>query len=155
MQAISFMQLALDEARNESSRRHELAIKETRVNGLIDAVRYETRILEALITLEGIRETPGMGFAVRRFIPASDRGDGDPVDDEPSGGDVVAQPRTSDGETAGDSDVFLSALTQLHEGWLAAGRPMWNGFKVPAGVQPRIPDLQGADRDAPPAVGMP
>ena len=119
MQAISFMQLALDEARNESSRRHALAIKETRVNGLIDAVRYETRIQEALITLRGICEAPGLGITVGGVIPAGDRGTGDPVDHEAGGGDVVAQPRISDGAVATGALSIRDTMQRI-----AAGQPM-------------------------------
>lgn len=73
MQAISLVQLALDEAQRETSKRHTLAIQETRITGLIDAVKYETRIYEVLSTLRGIRESPGLGIPARGFIPTSER----------------------------------------------------------------------------------
>lgn len=129
-QAIAFTQLALDQARNESAERHLLAIRETRVNGLVDAIRYETRIQEVLITLKGICETPGVGLAGRDAVPAGDRAGNDAVDDESRGGDELAGPRS--GDRAATDDPFAE--------------------EIPAGVQLGIPDLHCGDRDSPPGV---
>lgn len=129
-QAIAFTQLALDQARNEIADRHVLAIRETRVNGLVDAVRYETRIQEALLTLKGIRETPGLGLAGRDSVPAGDRAGDDAVDDESGGGDELAGPRSGDGTAADDPFAV----------------------EVPSGVQLGIPQLHCGDREPSPGV---
>ena len=104
-QAIAFTQLALDQAQIECSARHALAIKESRHLGLIDAVRWETRIQEALITLKGIRESPGMAAAVGGAVPAINRDGHCAVDTEPSGGDVMAECGPDTGETAEDAST--------------------------------------------------
>lgn len=124
-QAIAFTQLALDQARNELADRHLLAIKETRINGLIDIVRYETRIQEALYTLKAICSSPGVGLAGRDPLPAGDRAGDDAVDGESGGGNELAGPRSSDGAAADDPFAV----------------------EVPAGVQLGIPDLHCGDRE--------
>ena len=129
-QAIAFTQLALDQVRNECADRHLLAIRETRVNGLIDIVRYETRIQEVLITLKNLRESPGLGLAGRDALPAGDRAGDDAVDGERCGGDELARPRPCNGAPA--DDPFAE--------------------EIPAGVQVGIPDLHCGDRDASLAV---
>lgn len=62
--AINYTRLALDYAQRETSASHYLALKESRVTGLIDAAKYESRIYEALITLKAIRQSPGMVASV-------------------------------------------------------------------------------------------
>lgn len=124
-QAIAFTQLALDQARNEIAERHILAIRETRINGLVDVVRYETRIQEALITLKGIRETPGLGLAGRDAVPAGDRAGDDAVDGQSGGGDELAGPGSGDAAPADDPFAV----------------------EVPAGTQLGIPDLHCGDRE--------
>lgn len=148
-QAIAFAQLALDEARAERDARHMLAHSEHRVNGLIDVVRWETRIQEALLTLKGIRETPGLGVAVRGSISASDRGGDDPVDGESGGGNELAGSRLGGGTVADDSSTD-QGYRRLgpNEPWPVGTIITQSGAFVstdPAGVH-------RTDRSTPPAV---
>jgi hypothetical protein len=93
--AIANMQLAADIARHRQNELHLIALKEARVNGLIEVVQWETRLREALLTLKDIRNTPGMAIAGRGAVPAS-AGRGDhPMDEQSSGGDELARPRAS------------------------------------------------------------
>ena len=93
--AIAHAQLAADLVRDEQNELHMLALKEARVNGLIDVVRWETRLREALLTLKGLRDTPGMGIAGGGSVPTSPRKGDIPVDEQSSGGDELARPRPS------------------------------------------------------------
>jgi hypothetical protein len=135
MQAVAFTQLALDQVRNERSRRHLLAIKESRINGLIDIVQRETRILEALLTLKGICEAGSVGAAVHGAVPGNPRWTGDPVDCQSSKGNELARPRSGDGEVADDPRSAASTAAPIHT-------------TMPA-------HFPSADRGTSAAVGMP
>lgn len=89
------MQLAADIARHQQNELHRLALQEARVNGLIDVVRWETRLREALLTLKEIRNSPGVGIASRGAVSASPRARNNSMDEQPSGGDELARPRPS------------------------------------------------------------
>jgi hypothetical protein len=93
--AIAEIQLAADIARHRQNELHSIALKEARVNGLIDVVRWETRLREALLTLKEIRNSPGVGIASRGFVPASTGAGNDSVDGQSSGGNELAGPRSS------------------------------------------------------------
>lgn len=93
--AIAKIQLAADIARHRRNELHLIALTEARVNGLIDAVRWETRLREALLALKDIRNSPGVGIASGGVVSASTGGQNNSVDEQPSGGDVMARPRSS------------------------------------------------------------
>jgi hypothetical protein len=93
--AIAEIQLAADTARHWQNELHRIALKEARVNGLIDVVRWETRLREALLTLKGLRDTPGMGIAGGGSLSTSLGGGNLSVDKQSSGGDELAGPRPS------------------------------------------------------------
>jgi hypothetical protein len=93
--AIANMQLAADIARHRQNELHHIALGEARVNGLIDVVRWETRLREALLTLKDIRNTPGVGIASGGTVLAIPGGRDNSVDEQPSGGDELAGPRAS------------------------------------------------------------
>jgi hypothetical protein len=93
--AIANMQLAADIARHRQNELHGLALKEARVNGLIDVVRWETRLREALLTLKEIRNSPGVGIASGGTVSAGIGTRNNSVDKQSSGGDELAGPRPS------------------------------------------------------------
>jgi len=93
--AIANMQLAADIARHRQNELHLIALREARVNGLIEVVQWETRLREALLTLKDIRNTPSLGIAGRGAVPASAGRGHDPMDEQSSGGDELARPRPS------------------------------------------------------------
>ena len=93
--AIANIQMAADIARHQQNELHGLALREARVNGLIDVVRWETRLREALLTLKDIRHTPGVGIASGGIVSSSTRRRNYSVDEQPSGGDELARPRVS------------------------------------------------------------
>jgi len=128
--AINHLQLALEEAGHVRDKCHMLAIKEVRVSGLIDVIRWETRIQEALLTVKCIRSAPGLGPAIRGPIPSVVGGGNSSMDDKLSGGDVMAR-STSCGFKTAD------------------GR----GTKPLDSSQPICAvKVQSSDRDSPPAV---
>lgn len=129
-QAINYLQLAADQAHIERCNRHLLAIKESRINQLLDIVHWESRIRELLITTKCVREAQIVGLADWKQVSPIDQRGGASVDDQPIGGDVVAGRGSGDSATAGDP-------------WAEV---------VPAGVQLGIPGLPGAVGDPSPGV---
>jgi hypothetical protein len=71
---------------------HALALKEGRVIGLIDAVQWQTRISEALLTVKGIRDTPCLGASIGELVSPGRRGRDNTMDEQSIGGDFMVEP---------------------------------------------------------------
>ena len=71
---------------------HALALRESRVTGLIDAVQWQTRISEGLLTIEGIRDTPCLGASIGELVSPGHRRRDDTVDEQPVGSDFMVEP---------------------------------------------------------------
>jgi hypothetical protein len=91
--AIAHAQLAADLVRDQQNELHMLALKESRITGLIDVVRWETRLREALLTLKGLRDTPSVGLPVQGSVPTGFGGGDLSVDEQSSGSDELARSR--------------------------------------------------------------
>jgi hypothetical protein len=90
--AIGQLKKAQGVAVNLRSELHALALMEGRVIGLIDAVQWQTRISEALLTVKAIRDTPCLGASIGELVSPSRRGRDDAVDEQSIGSDFMVEP---------------------------------------------------------------
>jgi hypothetical protein len=74
---------------------HAIALRENRVTGLIDAVQWQTRISEALLTVQSIRDTPCLGASIGELVSSSRGRRDDTMDEQPIGSDFMVEPRGS------------------------------------------------------------
>jgi hypothetical protein len=90
--AIEQLKEAQGVAVNLRSELHALALAEGRVIGLIDVVQWQTRISEALHTIQGICDTPCLGASVGELVSPSRRGRDSTMDEQSIGGDFMVKP---------------------------------------------------------------
>jgi hypothetical protein len=93
---------------------HTIALRENRVIGLIDVVQWQTRISEALHTIQGIRDTPCLGASVGELVSPSRRGRDSTMDQQFIGGDFMVEPggsvyAPSDGQGSAAFNELLKA----------------------------------------------
>lgn len=94
--------------------RHALALRESRVTGLIDAVQWQTRISEALLTVESVRDTPCLGASIGELVSPSRGRRDDTVDEQSTGSDFMVEPggsgdKAEDGQGNAAFDELLKA----------------------------------------------
>ena len=71
---------------------HALALRESRVTSLIDVVQWQTRISEALLTVQFIRDTPCLGASVGELVSSSRGRRDDTMDQQSIGSDFMVEP---------------------------------------------------------------
>jgi hypothetical protein len=71
---------------------HALALKESRVTSLIDVVQWQTRISEALLAVQSIRDTPCLGASIGELVSSSRGRWDDTMDEQPIGSDFMVEP---------------------------------------------------------------